>query len=133
SAITHSADFRMLPSIWAVRAVNISATARTVQMLARWAAKPRTKAKTQATAKVIGDPRFERTSASARIRDGNLALCRMQAGKPHDAIRSQMPRLSRFARDDWDSKRTAPGSRQFWLAGRSVQVNKLLNRILKSA
>ena len=48
-AITQSADLPMLASMKAVRALMTSATARTVQMLPRCAAKPKRPANRQAT------------------------------------------------------------------------------------
>jgi hypothetical protein len=44
SAQTHSIDLPMLKKMLPLRALMTSATARTVQMLARWAAKPSTSA-----------------------------------------------------------------------------------------
>src|SRR3954471_19861280 len=48
TAHTHSTDLPTLPSMAARRELAISATARTVQTLARWAAKPMTRASTTA-------------------------------------------------------------------------------------
>jgi hypothetical protein len=50
-ALTHSTDFPMPSRIVPVPEDITSATARTVQMLARWAAKPRMAARTPARSK----------------------------------------------------------------------------------